>query len=91
MPSAPASRREISEVNNAMAANGESNSNGAADGAPNKDVVIVGAGLVGALLAVILQNEGFQVTVYERYGNILDIPSLGRSINLSITKRGLKA
>jgi kynurenine 3-monooxygenase len=55
------------------------------------DIVVVGAGLVGSLLAYILQKRGFSVTVFERYGDIRQIPSLGRSINLVITNRGLRA
>jgi len=31
------------------------------------------------------------VTLYERYSDIRSIPSLGRSINLSVTSRGLRA
>ena len=55
------------------------------------DIVVIGAGLVGSLLAYILQKKGFTVTVFERYGDIRQIPSLGRSINLVITNRGLRA
>lgn len=57
----------------------------------NGDVVIVGAGLVGSLLGYILQKKGYSVTIFERYGDIRQIPSLGRSINLVITSRGLRA
>ena len=46
------------------------------------DIVIIGAGLVGSLLAYILTKKGFDVSVFERYGDIRQIPSLGRSINL---------
>ena len=55
------------------------------------DVCIIGAGLVGSILACILQKKGFQVTVYERYADMTTVPSLGRSINLVMTRRGLKA
>lgn len=55
------------------------------------EVVIIGAGLVGSLLAYLLQKRGYQVTIYERYQDIRTIPSLGRSINLVITRRGLRA
>mmetsp|Transcript_21583 Transcript_21583/g.54504 ORF Transcript_21583/g.54504 Transcript_21583/m.54504 type:complete len:558 (-) Transcript_21583:482-2155(-) len=55
-------------------------------------VVIIGGGLVGCLCAVLLQKtEKFQVTVYERYSDMRTIPHLGRSINLVMTRRGLKA
>ena len=57
----------------------------------NGDVVVVGAGLVGSLLAYLLQKKGYTVTVFERYQDIRQIPSLGRSINLVITSRGLRA
>ena len=32
-----------------------------------------------------------KVTMYERYPDIRGIPSVGRSINLSVTSRGLRA
>jgi len=54
-------------------------------------IVIVGAGLVGALAAVVLLQKGFKVHVFERYQDIRSIPSVGRSINLSVTSRGLRA
>jgi len=58
---------------------------------PNsKDITIVGAGLVGALLATLLAQRGFAVTVYERRPD----PRVagyagGRSINLALAERGL--
>jgi kynurenine 3-monooxygenase len=55
------------------------------------EIVIIGAGLVGSLLAYLLQQRGYSVTMYERYQDIRQIPSLGRSINLVITRRGLRA
>ena len=55
------------------------------------DVTIIGAGLVGSLLGIILQNAGYRVTIYERFGDIRAIPSAGRSINLVATVRGLRA
>lgn len=56
-----------------------------------KQIVIIGAGLVGSLCAVVLLRKGFSVCIYERYQDIRSIPSLGRSINLSVTSRGLRA
>lgn len=53
--------------------------------------MIIGAGLVGALLAVGLAQRGCKVVVYERYHDIRAIPSMGRSINLVLTSRGLRA
>lgn len=57
----------------------------------SNEIVIIGAGLVGSLLAYLLQKRGFQVFIFERYQDIRTIPSLGRSINLVITRRGLRA
>ena len=54
-------------------------------------VIILGAGLVGSLCAVVLLKKGFKVHLYERYQDIRSIPSAGRSINLSVTSRGLRA
>eukprot|EP00933_Yihiella_yeosuensis_P041337 TRINITY_DN35728_c1_g1_i1.p1 TRINITY_DN35728_c1_g1~~TRINITY_DN35728_c1_g1_i1.p1 ORF type:complete len:583 (-),score=118.59 TRINITY_DN35728_c1_g1_i1:141-1808(-) len=54
-------------------------------------LIIVGAGLVGSLCAVVMLQKGFKVHVYERYQDIRSIPSVGRSINLSVTSRGLRA
>jgi kynurenine 3-monooxygenase len=53
-------------------------------------VTIVGAGLVGALLATLLAQRGFAVTVFERRHD----PRIagyagGRSINLALAERGL--
>lgn len=64
-------------------------------GAPGPDgeqhMVVLGAGLVGALCAVVLLRKGFKVHIFERYEDIRSIPSVGRSINLSVTSRGLRA
>jgi kynurenine 3-monooxygenase len=54
-------------------------------------MVVLGAGLVGALCASILCRKGFKVDVFERYEDIRSIPSVGRSINLSVTSRGMRA
>ncbi|MFL3660374.1 MAG: FAD-dependent oxidoreductase [Polaribacter sp.] len=55
-------------------------------------ILIVGAGLCGSLLALRLAQRGFKVTVYESRPDLrtTDI-SAGRSINLSLSDRGLKA
>ena len=57
-----------------------------------ESVTIVGAGLVGALLATILSKRGYSVTVYEAQ---LDMRRAGavapKSINLVLTARGLRA
>ena len=57
----------------------------------SEELTIVGAGLVGSLLATILQTKGYRVTVYERWGDIRNVPPAGRSINLVGTARGLRA
>ena len=55
-------------------------------------VVIVGAGLVGSMLAAFLGREGFPVEVIERRGDPrLGRMETGRSINLAISTRGLNA
>jgi kynurenine 3-monooxygenase len=53
-------------------------------------VTIVGAGLAGALLAVLLRQRGYPVALYERRPDLrrADIPG-GRSINLALAERGL--
>ena len=38
-----------------------------------------------------LARKGLSVTLFERYGDIRSMPSAGRSINLSVTSRGLRA
>lgn len=55
-------------------------------------VCVVGAGLVGSLLAAQLAKKGFSVDLYERRSDLRrnDI-SAGRSINLALSDRGLRA
>ena len=57
----------------------------------NDEINVVGAGLVGSLVAMLLQTKGYKVSVFERYQDIRAIPSVGRSINLVATARGLRA
>ena len=55
-------------------------------------VVIVGAGLTGALLATMLGQRGYSVAVYERRSDPRATGAeRGRSINLAISTRGLTA
>ncbi len=55
-------------------------------------VNIVGAGLAGALLAVLLARRGFAVTLYERRPDPRQAqPERGRSINLALAARGIGA
>ena len=58
----------------------------------SKRVTIVGAGLVGSLLAALLGKRGYAVNVYERRPDIrkADI-SAGKSINMACSTRGWKA
>lgn len=57
----------------------------------NQKLVIVGAGLVGSLWAVLLKKRGFDVTIFEKRSDIRKSEHTGaRSINLVITSRGLK-
>ncbi|MFI6814752.1 FAD-dependent oxidoreductase [Nonomuraea sp. NPDC050328] len=61
------------------------------DGAP-QEVAIVGAGLVGCLLACFLARRGHQVTLYERRPDPREAGAeRGRSINLALSERGLDA
>ena len=57
-----------------------------------KDVVIIGAGLVGSLLSIYLSKRGYKVKVFERRGDMRqEKMSAGRSINLALSDRGLLA
>ena len=56
------------------------------------DIAVVGAGLVGSLLAVILKKKGYRLAVFERRPDMRkEKISKGRSINLVVTSRGLSA
>ncbi len=57
-----------------------------------ENILIIGAGLCGSLLALRMAQRGYQVTVYESRPDLrtTDI-SAGRSINLALSDRGLKA
>lgn len=55
----------------------------------NKNVTIVGAGLVGSLLSIYLSKKGYKVDVYERRPDIRKIGMIGgKSINLALSDRG---
>jgi kynurenine 3-monooxygenase len=55
-------------------------------------VAIVGAGLVGSLLGIYLSRRGYAVTIFERRGDIrVGSESAGRSINLALSNRGIRA
>jgi kynurenine 3-monooxygenase len=58
----------------------------------SKNVIIVGAGLVGSLWAVYLSKAGYKVTIYERRSDIRKAEiSAGKSINLALSTRGWTA
>jgi kynurenine 3-monooxygenase len=54
-----------------------------------KHVIIIGAGLVGSLLAIYLQKRGCRVEVYERRPDMrTENIRAGKSINLALSNRG---
>lgn len=53
---------------------------------------ILGAGLVGSLLSIFLAKRGYLVTIFERRPDMRKAGAIGgRSINLALSHRGLKA
>lgn len=57
-----------------------------------KKTIVVGAGLVGSLWAILLAKKGYQVEVYERRSDMRKAGFVGgRSINLAMSDRGWKA
>lgn len=58
----------------------------------NDNIIIIGAGLCGSLLALRLAQRGYKVVIYESRPDLrtTDI-SAGRSINLAMSDRGFKA
>ena len=57
-----------------------------------KEITIIGAGPVGSLFAVYLLKRGYKVTIYERRGDMRNVPLIaGKSINLALSDRGIKA
>jgi kynurenine 3-monooxygenase len=59
---------------------------------PGRAVNIVGAGLAGALLALLLARRGLTVNLYERRPDPRQAhPERGRSINLALAARGRRA
>ena len=56
------------------------------------NVVIIGAGLAGSLLAIYLARRGFRVDIFEARGDMrLEEVAAGRSINLALSDRGIAA
>ena len=58
----------------------------------HQNILIIGAGLCGSLLALRLSQRGFNVSVYEMRPDLRTVDiSAGRSINLAFSNRGNKA
>ena len=54
-----------------------------------KEVTIVGAGLVGSLCSLYMTKRGYKVNVFERRKDLRsEIITAGKSINLALSKRG---
>ncbi len=61
-------------------------------GKQKKHIGIMGAGLVGALLSIYLRQRGYEVSLFEKRPDIRKAGTdSGRSINLALSKRGIKA
>ena len=57
-----------------------------------QDIIVVGAGLVGSLLALMLGRRGHRVRVFERRSDMRNVELVaGRSINLALSDRGIAA
>ncbi|HEY9363774.1 MAG TPA: NAD(P)/FAD-dependent oxidoreductase [Chitinophagaceae bacterium] len=57
-----------------------------------KNITIIGAGLVGSLLSIYLSRRGHKVRVYERRSDMRnEAVEAGRSINLALSDRGINA
>ena len=57
-----------------------------------KEITIIGAGLVGSLLSIYLSKRGYKVAIYERRADMRKEKIIaGRSINLALSDRGIKA
>ena len=55
------------------------------------NIAIIGAGLVGSLMAVYLRKRGYEVAIYERRSDMRKSKVVaGRSINLALSNRGWK-
>jgi len=56
-----------------------------------KNIAIIGSGLVGSLLAIYLRKYHHNITVFDRRPDIRGIQFSGRSINLAMSNRGWTA
>ncbi len=58
----------------------------------SKKVIIIGAGLAGSLLSTYMAKRGIETEVYEARGDMRkEKMSAGRSINLALSNRGIRA
>ena len=58
----------------------------------HKNIAIIGAGLVGSLLAIYMRRRGYEISVFERRHDVRQqVTEEGRSINLALSNRGIKA
>ncbi len=56
-----------------------------------KNILIVGAGLCGSLLALRMAQRGFEVTVVEKRPDLREVAqAAGKSINLALSDRGIR-
>lgn len=56
------------------------------------DITVLGAGLVGTLMAIYMARKGFKVSLYEQRGDIRKLTlKEGRSINLAVSHRAWTA
>src|SRR6056297_267543 len=57
-----------------------------------RNITIIGAGPVGCLVASMMADRGFEVEVFEKRSDLREVEAGGgRSINLVLTNRGLRA
>lgn len=62
------------------------------DGTRTGPITVVGAGLSGALLAILMARRGHRVRLYERQDDMRRVQmDAGRSINLALAARGIRA
>lgn len=58
----------------------------------SKDIAIIGAGLVGSLLAIFMSRRGHRVSIFEKRPDMRKAGIAGgRSINLALSDRGIRA
>jgi kynurenine 3-monooxygenase len=80
------------EENTTKPKTAETNTRRANAGPQESGIAVVGAGLVGSLLALLLAKRGFKVDVFERRADMRsEKVAAGRSINLAVSTRGITA